>query len=66
MPEYRAYIIGADGHFIDAVELVCEDGAAANMQAEKLSAPPVTTSNYGRANAWWAVSHANGSPADNS
>jgi hypothetical protein len=37
MPDYRAYVIGADGHFIDAVALNCEDDAAANAQAVELA-----------------------------
>jgi hypothetical protein len=34
--EYRAYIIGEDGHFIDAAPLICEDDDAALKQAEQL------------------------------
>jgi len=29
MAEYRAYFIGSDGHFRDAVDLVCADGSEA-------------------------------------
>ena len=29
MAEYRAYVIGADGHFIRVVELVCTDDETA-------------------------------------
>jgi len=36
MPEYRAYIVGAEGHFIEAVGLVCEDDQAAIKQAQAL------------------------------
>jgi hypothetical protein len=37
MPEYRAYIIGSDGHFISAVPLECADDAEAMKQAAKLA-----------------------------
>ena len=36
MPEYRAYIIGSDGHFLDAVDLTCDDDEAAIKQAATL------------------------------
>jgi hypothetical protein len=36
MAEYRAYVIGADGHFIRAVELVCPDDDAAKECAKQL------------------------------
>ena len=36
MAEYRAYVIGADGHFIRAVELVCPDDDAAKDCAKQL------------------------------
>lgn len=36
-PDYRAYVIGVVGHFIDAVALNREDDAAANTQAAKLT-----------------------------
>jgi hypothetical protein len=36
MPEYRAYIVGSDGHFLEAVELICDDDEAAIKQAETL------------------------------
>jgi hypothetical protein len=36
MPEYRAYIVGSDGHFLDAVELTCDDDEAAIKQAATL------------------------------
>jgi hypothetical protein len=32
----RAYIIGADGHFLRAVELVCPDDHAAKEHAKQL------------------------------
>ena len=36
MPEYRAYIIGSDGHFLDAAELTCDDDEAAIKEAATL------------------------------
>ena len=36
MAEYRAYIIGADGHFIRAVELVCPDDNTAKEYVKQL------------------------------
>jgi len=36
MPEYRAYIIGQDGHFKDAVALDCADDDAAMESAKRL------------------------------
>jgi hypothetical protein len=36
MAEYRAYIIGVDGHFIRAVELVCPDDETAKEYAKQL------------------------------
>ena len=36
MLEYRAYIIGADGHFQGSVDLVCADDAEASEAAKKL------------------------------
>ena len=36
MPDYRAYIIGPDGHFDRAVHLDCADDAEAKEQAEQL------------------------------
>jgi hypothetical protein len=36
MPEYRAYFIGSDGHFYDAVHLVCRDDADAIEKAKTL------------------------------
>jgi hypothetical protein len=35
--EYRqAYIVGSDGHFLDAVELTCDDDEAAIKEAATL------------------------------
>jgi hypothetical protein len=34
--EYRAYLIGSDGHFCDAVPLICEDDAEAIVKAKQL------------------------------
>jgi hypothetical protein len=36
MPEYRAYLIGEDGHFQDAVPLICDDDAEAMEKAKRL------------------------------
>ena len=36
MPEYRAYVVGADGHFQDAVPLVCTNDAEAIEKATQL------------------------------
>ena len=36
MAEYRAYIIGVDGHFVRAVELLCPDDATAKKYAKQL------------------------------
>jgi hypothetical protein len=36
MPEYRAYIVGHDGHFQEAVPLVCADDAEATEKAKRL------------------------------
>jgi hypothetical protein len=36
MPEYRAYIIGPDGHFMKSVPLECADDAVARKRAEQL------------------------------
>jgi hypothetical protein len=38
MPEYRAYIIGSDGHFVRSVELLCPDEETAKEHALKLRA----------------------------
>jgi hypothetical protein len=37
MPEYRAYIIGDDGHFFEAVPMVCADDVEAMEQAKRLA-----------------------------
>ena len=37
MAEYRAYIIGVDGHFIRAVELLCPDDDTAKEYAKQLA-----------------------------
>jgi hypothetical protein len=37
MPEYRAYIIGSDGHFYKAVPIVCTDDDEAMEQAKQLA-----------------------------
>ena len=34
--EYRAYVVGEDGHFIRAVQLVCSDDSAARAEAKRL------------------------------
>ena len=36
MPEYRAYVIGSDGHFYRVVPLDCVDDAEAMEQAKQL------------------------------
>jgi hypothetical protein len=36
MAEYRAYIIGADGGFVRAIELVCPDDHTAKEYAKQL------------------------------
>jgi hypothetical protein len=36
MAEYRAYLIGSDGHFYDVVPLICEVDAEANVKAKQL------------------------------
>jgi hypothetical protein len=36
MAEYRAYIIGTDGRFMRAVELVCPDDEGAKEYAKQL------------------------------
>jgi hypothetical protein len=36
MPEYRAYLIGEDGHFSEAVPMVCADDAEAMEKAKRL------------------------------
>ena len=36
MVDYRAYIIGEDGHFLRAIDLQCPDDSAAKEMAERL------------------------------
>ena len=36
MPEYRAYLIGLDGHFINVVEFDCRDDISAAAEAQQL------------------------------
>jgi hypothetical protein len=36
MADYRVYLVDADGHFFDAVALVCADDAEAIEKAKKL------------------------------
>jgi hypothetical protein len=36
MTEYRAYLIGEDGHFQDAIPLICVDDAEAMEKAQRL------------------------------
>jgi hypothetical protein len=36
MPEYRAYVIGDDGHFFEAVPLTCVDDAEATEKVKRL------------------------------
>ncbi len=36
MPEYRAYVIGSDGHFYRVVPLDCADDTEAMEQAKQL------------------------------
>ena len=37
MLEYRAYLIGEDGHFYEAVPLVCADDAEAMEKAKRMA-----------------------------
>jgi hypothetical protein len=37
MVEYRAYIIGSDGHFCDAIVLNCDNDDAASHRADNLA-----------------------------
>jgi hypothetical protein len=37
MPEYRAYIIGSDGHFCDAITLNCDNDEAASQRTDNLA-----------------------------
>ena len=36
MPEYRAFIVGPDGHFSGFEEMVCDDDSKAIERAERL------------------------------
>jgi hypothetical protein len=36
MAEYRAYIIGTDGRFLRAIELICPDDGTAKEYAKQL------------------------------
>ena len=36
MAEYRAYIIGTDGRFLRAIELICPDDETAKQYAKQL------------------------------
>jgi hypothetical protein len=36
MPGYRAYVVGSDGHFINAFELECADDTEAMERAKQL------------------------------
>ncbi|HJW99971.1 MAG TPA: hypothetical protein VJ453_07410 [Terriglobales bacterium] len=36
MPEYRAYMVGTDGHILKATELVCPNDEAAKQYARQL------------------------------
>jgi hypothetical protein len=36
MSDYRVYIVGHHGHFIDAVEMDCADDAEATVRARQL------------------------------
>jgi hypothetical protein len=35
MAEYRAYIVGSDGHFIRSIQLLCADDDAAKEYAKQ-------------------------------
>jgi hypothetical protein len=37
MPEYRAYIIGSDGHFREAIPMNCDSDEAAGQRADNLA-----------------------------
>ena len=36
MPEYRAYVVGADDHFIGSEPMICRDDAEAITRARRL------------------------------
>jgi hypothetical protein len=37
MPEYRAYIVGSDGHFRDAISMNCDSDETASQRANNLA-----------------------------
>jgi hypothetical protein len=37
MEEYRAYLLGPDGHIVDRVDLLCADENTAKQKAEDLA-----------------------------
>ncbi len=37
MAEYRAYVVGSDGHFRASVELICADDPEAKEKAKQLA-----------------------------
>jgi hypothetical protein len=37
MTHYRAYFIGRDGHFMKAVDIVCDNDEAAKEQARRMA-----------------------------
>jgi hypothetical protein len=37
MTEYRAYIVGSDGHFRDAIAMNCDSDETASQRANKLA-----------------------------
>jgi hypothetical protein len=36
MLEYRAYLVGRDGHIVDRVDILCVDDEAAKERAQRL------------------------------
>ena len=36
MPDYRVYMVGSDGHFVNVVPLECADDEEAKTKAEQL------------------------------
>ena len=50
MSYYRAYIVGEDGHFIDALNLDCADDGAAIESAKQIV--KAATLSFGRMGAW--------------
>jgi hypothetical protein len=57
MAEYRAYIIGVEGHFIRAVELLCPDDETAKEYAKQLA--------VGLDVKWWSAGRPLCSPREN-